>query len=412
MEGLSTSISNAVNEGVVHGAQICPTAPTVSHLLFADDSFLFFRADVSEVAVVKSLLHNYEMLSGQSVNFQKSGIHFSANVKRARRRDISNILGVFNGLSNSKYLGLPSLVGRSKKKVFEFVKEKVWRKVQGWRAKKVSQAGKTILIKNGAQSIPTYYMSCFLLPKSLCQEIEKIMNKFWWCSNTDRSKGINWLPWADLSASKCKGGIGFRSLYGFNIDLIGKQCWKFLKDPSSLVARLYKAKYFPDNHFLEARKQAGASYIWTCMMTALNVLKKGFRWIVSNGQSINALRDPWLKDKVGFCVDQDRSYGGEETRVSDLFVDNSRMWDAQKVLELFSSEHASMILATRVHNSVAEDRVVWAVSTDGHYSVKAGYQFWCNSSLITSGVRQSEGWGRLWRLDVPHKVRTFLWRFC
>lgn len=101
------------------------------------------------------------------------------------------MLGVTNDLQNNKYLGLPSLVGRSKKKVFGFIKDKVWKKVQGWRTKTVSQAGKTILIKNGAQSIPSYCMSCFLLPKFLCQEIEKILNKFWWNSNSRQGKGIN-----------------------------------------------------------------------------------------------------------------------------------------------------------------------------------------------------------------------------
>lgn len=91
--------------------------------------------------------------------------------------------GVTNNLHDTKYLGLPSLVGWSKKKGFGFIKDKVWKRIQGWRAKSISQAGKIILIKNGAQSISSYCMSCFLLPKSLCLEIERIMNKYWWNSS-------------------------------------------------------------------------------------------------------------------------------------------------------------------------------------------------------------------------------------
>lgn len=62
------------------------------------------------------------------------------------------------------------------------MKDKVWKKLQGWKAKPISRAGKTILIKNAAQSIPTSCMSCFLLPKSksMCQDIEKMHYKFWW----------------------------------------------------------------------------------------------------------------------------------------------------------------------------------------------------------------------------------------
>lgn len=80
-----------------------------------------------------------------------------------------------------------------------------------------------------------------------------------------------------------------------------------MKDPQSLVARFYKARYFPESHFLEAEKQVGASYIWTGMMTTKNDLQKGFRWVVGNGHDINALRDSWPKNKVGCCVDQIRT---------------------------------------------------------------------------------------------------------
>lgn len=72
------------------------------------------------------MLNYYERGSGQAINYQKSGIFFSANVRRDKQEEIKNMLLVRNDLSNSKYLGLPSLVGRSKKHVFNFVKEKVW----------------------------------------------------------------------------------------------------------------------------------------------------------------------------------------------------------------------------------------------------------------------------------------------
>lgn len=62
-----------------------------------------------------ALLKDYECRSGQSVNLQKSGVFFSANVGQEKREELSAILGVSNDLRDSKYLGLPSLVGRSKK---------------------------------------------------------------------------------------------------------------------------------------------------------------------------------------------------------------------------------------------------------------------------------------------------------
>lgn len=104
--------------------------------------------------------------------------------------------------------------------------------------------------------------------------------------------------------SKHKGGIGFHSLYGFNIALIGKQCWKLLKEPQSLVARLYKARCYPNNHFLQAKMQAGASFIWSSMMTAKEALHKGYRWVLGDGMDINAIQDPWLKKKMVFVLNK------------------------------------------------------------------------------------------------------------
>ena len=411
VEGLSQSLSRAANEGLIHGSQICQSAPTITHLLFADDSFLFFHATRGETEIIKGLLNTYERLSGQSVNFQKSGIHFSSNVKQAVRSELSSILGVTNNLQDSKYLGLPSLIGRSKKRVFSFIKDKVWKRVQGWKSKHISQAGKSVLIKNGAQSIPSYCMSCFLIPKSLCLEIERIMNNYWWNSNPRQNKGINWIGWQGMSISKQKGGLGFRSLYGFNIALIGKQCWKFIKEPQSLVARLYKARYFPDCHLLQATMQRGASFIWAGLMTAKASLRDGYRWVLGDGKDINAVADPWPRRKEGYCVDQDVNYGVSTIPVADFILNNPKRWDEAKVEETFSERDAQLILETTLPQATVKDRLAWPRAMDGQYNVKSGYQHWCDVNLGNTGVMQSKGWSKLWKTDLPHKIQTFMWRF-
>lgn len=80
---------------------------------------------------------------------------FSANVRRDKQVEISNILGVHNEITNTNYLGLPSLVGRSNKRVFGYLKEKASKKIQSWQAKPISQAGKAVLIRSTAQAIPS-----------------------------------------------------------------------------------------------------------------------------------------------------------------------------------------------------------------------------------------------------------------
>lgn len=83
-------------------------------------------------------------------------------------------------------------------------------------------------------------MSCFLLPKSLYTEIERILNKFGCSTTSGEIKGISWLSWNATSMSKSMGTMGIRSVSGYNITLVGKLCWKFIKNPHSSVARVYK----------------------------------------------------------------------------------------------------------------------------------------------------------------------------
>lgn len=178
VEGLYISLKTASNNASINGCRICPEAPAINHLLFTDDSFLFFKATTDEANSVKEVLNRYEFFSGQAVNYQKSAIFFSSNVRTDKQSEIKNILQVHNGIGNSKYLGLPSLIGKSKKPVFSYLKDKIWAKIKSWNTKLLSRAGKAVLLRKVAQTIHAYTMSCFLIPKSLCYEMERMMNTF------------------------------------------------------------------------------------------------------------------------------------------------------------------------------------------------------------------------------------------
>jgi hypothetical protein len=85
------------------------------------------------------------------------------------------------------------MVGRRKKAIFSYLKNRIWKKCQSWSAWSLSRAGKEVLIRSVAQAIPFYCMGDFLLPTSLCDEIEKIMNSFYWGSKKNGARGINWV---------------------------------------------------------------------------------------------------------------------------------------------------------------------------------------------------------------------------
>ena len=90
---------------------------------------------------------------------------------------MKNFLGVLEIKEYEKYLGLPAMVGRKKKESFIYIKERLWGKLQGWKDKLLSQAGREVLLKAIVQAIPTFAMSCFQLPVNLFHEIEVMIKK-------------------------------------------------------------------------------------------------------------------------------------------------------------------------------------------------------------------------------------------
>ena len=67
--------------------------------------------------------------------------------------------------------------------------------------------------------------------------------------------------------------MGFRSLHEFNLAMLGKQGWKLLTNTKSLVARVYRARYFPNGTFLDAELGSNPSYVWRSIMEAQHVVK-------------------------------------------------------------------------------------------------------------------------------------------
>lgn len=154
---------------------------------------------------------------------------------------------------HEKYLGLPSLVGRSKWNTFQQLKERLANKLSGWKEKLLSSVGKEILIKAVAQAVPAHTMSCFLLPNNLYDDMTSMVRNFWRGQKGNEQK-MAWMKWDKLCEPKIEGGMGFRDLRAFNIALLAKKGWWLQQGGNPLFYRVFKNKYFPDEDFIHAKK--------------------------------------------------------------------------------------------------------------------------------------------------------------
>ncbi|KAL0405446.1 UNVERIFIED_CONTAM: hypothetical protein Slati_3858500 [Sesamum latifolium] len=80
--------------GRLTGVAVSRSGPWVSHLLFADDTLIFYWAVEEELWCVKSTLRRFEEVPDLAINLQKSVVVFSKNTSEEHREALGKFLGI------------------------------------------------------------------------------------------------------------------------------------------------------------------------------------------------------------------------------------------------------------------------------------------------------------------------------
>ncbi|PON62373.1 hypothetical protein PanWU01x14_138980 [Parasponia andersonii] len=167
-----------------------------------DDVFLFCGANLGQVSSLQWCLDTYCSWSGQIVNQHKSTLVLSSNCRQDVRDSITDLLGYKEMHGDETFLGNPLFLSNSRVRDFKFLKDAVYSRLEGWKCKLLSRAGRTTLIKSVVQSIPTYSIASFNLPISLCEDLDKAIRKFWWTGSLEKNKFLSLMSWDSLCQPK------------------------------------------------------------------------------------------------------------------------------------------------------------------------------------------------------------------
>lgn len=92
---------------------MCRRAPEITHLLFVDDSLLFFDTEEQAIRIEEGLM-SYCRATGELINFDTCSILFNRNHDHNVMEQIPRQLDVHRPVFEAKYLGLPTPEGRLK----------------------------------------------------------------------------------------------------------------------------------------------------------------------------------------------------------------------------------------------------------------------------------------------------------
>lgn len=300
-EVLSGLCKKAQLHGSVIGVKVSRHGPAINHLLFADDTMFFSRTDHRSCAELILILKKYGDASGQCINLDKSSITFSTKTPGDAKRRVREQFQILNEGGVGKYLGLPEHFGRKKRDIFAALVDRIRQRSHSWTSKFLSGAGKLILLKSVLAAMPTYSMSCFKLPLSLCKQIQSILTRFWWDLSPEIKK-MCWVSWEKLSKPKNVGGLGFREIAQFNDAMLAKLSWRILKEPTSLLSRILTGKYCTTSSFLETKAPSNASHGWRGILIGRDLLSKGLGWVIGSDCDVPLWNEPWLSTAEPLCA--------------------------------------------------------------------------------------------------------------
>lgn len=136
-----------------------------------------------------------------------------------------------------------SLDGRPCLKEFSQLSNWAQAWLESWQSRLLSKACKATLICSMVQAILVYSMSTFLLPLSVCRELDKITRRFLLIVNSDKKYFLAFKAWDELCTPRESRGLGFRLNHEFNQAILSKLAWKIAYDDKSFWCPVLRAKY-------------------------------------------------------------------------------------------------------------------------------------------------------------------------
>ncbi|XP_061370519.1 uncharacterized protein LOC133313201 [Gastrolobium bilobum] len=406
MEKLAQLIQMAVETEAWKPIVLRKNAPPISHLLFADDIILCAEASLEQAHVINQVLRVFSDAFGQKISKEKTRVFFSKNVSLGRAKEISGSLGIGITPDLGKYLGVPLFHKRVTKNTFRNVLDRVQGRLSRWNQSSLTLAGRATLAKSVLESLPVYPMQAAVLPKGICNEVEKLTRSFLWGSSRGQRK-THLVSWKKVCTSKKEGGLGFRNQSLVNKAFYMKLGFNLIANKDSMWVKVLCSKYKVGEGFSPVLKRGSMeSNVWKGIRSVWDQVIDGSRVSIGDGSSSSFWFDRWVP-RVGRLVGHALADIPEESlnwRVIDCVHRGD--WDWGKFNNFLSREALVAVGNVSPPSHMAgKDKLFWTLSSCGSFKVGSAYR-----SLSCQGMNvSSKSWDTVWKWEGPQRVKLFLW---
>ncbi|KAF7812763.1 ribonuclease H [Senna tora] len=254
-----------------------------SHLLFANDVLLFARNDKKSLKAISDTLGNFMNILGLTINESKSSIWFSPTNSPEDKQRASTYLKFRTIQKPANYLGFPLGIS-NRVSDFNPILDKVKARIESWKSRLLSKAGKVTLLSSVVSSTVAYYMQCLPFPKQICDQLDKAQRDFFW-NSTSSERRMHLINWDHICQPKREGGLGLFKSRNRNISLLAKLNWRIMDDHNKVWAKCIQ-------HYQEGIIK-GYSTIGRGIRWGKELLDRGTISLVMNGNNTSFWKDNW-----------------------------------------------------------------------------------------------------------------------
>lgn len=130
------------------------------------------QATPTAAAKLEIILNDFAAAIGLQINFQKTtflALNVDPNTAKSMDADLQTTLSIFP----QTYLGLSLCPIKLPSTAFQPIIDMFDRYLSGWTALPLTKGGRLVLLSAVLDSLPTYFMGSFLLPKLLIERLDK-----------------------------------------------------------------------------------------------------------------------------------------------------------------------------------------------------------------------------------------------